>query len=429
MIKRIVSALFLLVCISVTTVWASGTAEQATGPVYLRMYYPVGVAGPLAQLMDSMVADFNNSQKNIQVESIFAGGYKEAMDKSQTAFLSGSPPDLAVLDAPNLLTLLDINAIVPLNQYIKQEGGDAYLATFIQPFLKIGESNGELWSIPWQRSTPVLYYNKDFFSQAGLDPNKPPATWAELESDAQKLTVKDSKGNTTRWGVMIPNDYWIFKPLLLEAGGTGDNDAGNKIVIDDKYNRLVYEWLNHLAQIGVTPGIARWSQSVTDFASGGTAMLYNSTGALTYIRNNTKFNFGTAFLPKRDRQVAIEGGGNFFIFKTTPRHEAAAWEFIKWMTRPENTAKWSLGSGYIPVKKAAFDVPEYKKYTDQWPQALTAYRQLTQTDVERNMMTHRMNEIYDLLNATNEAIRSGGNMDAELKKAQDQANQILSKWQ
>jgi sn-glycerol 3-phosphate transport system substrate-binding protein len=376
-----------------------------------------------------MIADFNKSHSDVQVESIFAGGYKEAMDKAQTAFLSGSPPELAVLDAPNLFTLLDIDAIVPVDEYVQKEGGQAYLDTFIGAFLKIGEYQGKLWSVPWQRSTPVLYYNKDFFRQAGLDPSRGPATWAELESYAQKLAVKDAKGNTTRWGVMIPNDYWIFKPLLLQAGGTGDSEDGTHIVIDDSYNRVVYRWLNQLADMGVTPGIARWSQSVTDFASGATAMLYNSTGALTYIRNNTKFDFGTAFLPKKDRQVAIEGGGNFFIFKTTPRREAAAWEVIKWMTRPENTARWSLGSGYIPVKKAAFDIPDYKKYTDQWPQALTAYRQLTETDIERNMMTHRMNEIYDLLNATNEAIRSGSDMDSELAKAQTEADKILARWQ
>ena len=99
------------------------------------------------------------------------------------------------------------------------------------------------------------------------------------------------------------------------------------------------------------------------------------------------------------------------------------------MTKPENTARWSLGSGYIPVKKAAFDIPEYKKYTDQWPQALTAYRQLTESEIERNMMTHRMNEIYDLLNALNESIRGGADMDTELKKAQAEADRILSKWQ
>jgi len=426
MFKKFVIVILLFSVVAFA--WAGGRQDKAK-TVYLRMYYPVGVAGPLAQLMDGMINDFNESQTDIFVESIFAGGYKEAMDKSQTAFLAGSPPDFAVLDAPNLLTLLDIDAIIPLDDLIAKEGGDKFVDEFLPAFMHIARHGGKTWSIPWQRSTPILYYNKDFFREAGLDPNKPPATWDDLEAYAKKLTVKDDKGNVVRWGVLIPNDYWIFKPLLLQAGGEGDNEEGTEILIDTDKNRETFEFLLRLADEGVTTGVTRWSQSVTDFASGATAMLYNSTGALTYIRNNIKYDFGTGFLPKKVRQVAIEGGGNFFIFKTDERHQNAAWEVIKWMTKPENTARWSLGSGYIPVKKAAFDIPEYKKYTDEWPQALTAYRQLTEAEIERNMMTHRMNEIYDLLNALNEAIRGGADMDTELKKAQAEADQILSKWQ
>jgi len=426
MFKKFV-ILILIFCVAAFA-WAGGKQETAK-TVYLRMYYPVGVAGPLAQLMDGMINDFNASQTDIFVESIFAGGYKEAMDKSQTAFLAGSPPDFAVLDAPNLLTLLDIDAIISLDDLIAKEGGDKFVDEFLSAFMHITRHGGKIWSIPWQRSTPILYYNKDFYREVGLDPNKPPATWDDLEAYSKKLTVKDDKGNVVRWGVLIPNDYWIFKPLLLQAGGEGDNEEGTEILIDTDKNRETFEFLLRLADEGVTTGVTRWSQSVTDFASGATAMLYNSTGALTYIRNNIKYDFGTGFLPKKVRQVAIEGGGNFFIFKTDERHQNAAWEVIKWMTKPENTARWSLGSGYIPVKKAAFDIPEYKKYTEQWPQALTAYRQLTEAEIERNMMTHRMNEIYDLLNALNESIRGGADMDTELKKAQAEADNILSKWQ
>jgi hypothetical protein len=101
------------------------------------MYYPVGVAGSLAQLMDGMIEEFNKTQNEVYVESIFAGGYMEAMDKAQTAFLAGNPPELAVLDAPNLLTLMDIDAVVPLDEYIAKEGGEAYIANFLEGFMKV----------------------------------------------------------------------------------------------------------------------------------------------------------------------------------------------------------------------------------------------------------------------------------------------------
>ena len=107
------------------------------------MYYPVGVTGTLAQLIDAMVADFNVSPKGIYVESIFAGGYKEVMDKAQTAFLAGSPPDLTVLDAANLLTLSDINAIISLDDFIAKEGGSKFVEEFLSAFMKIARHGGK----------------------------------------------------------------------------------------------------------------------------------------------------------------------------------------------------------------------------------------------------------------------------------------------
>jgi len=425
--------LILLMLLAVLTYSWGGAKKEEGGTVYLRMYYPVGVAGSLAQVMDGMVEEFNDSQDEVYVESIFAGGYMEAMDKAQTAFLAGSPPEIAVLDAPNLLTLLDIDAIIPLDDFIAQEGGDAFIGNFLEGFMKIARFDGKVWSIPWQRSTPIMYYNKDFYREAGLDPEKPASTWDELAEYAKKLTKTDASGNVERWGVLIPNDYWLTMPLLLQAGGVADNESGTYIAIDTEEMRDVYRFLHKMAyELKVTTGVTPWSQSVSDFATGKTAMLYHSTGALTYIRNSTKYDFGTAFLPSYKRQVVIEGGGNFFIFKTDKRREAAAWKLIEWMTQPENTAKWSVGSGYIPVRKEAIDLPEYKAFTDEWPQALVAYRQLIESDVERNMMTHRMQEVYDMLNVLDEKIRGSADlsiMDQALKDAQAEADKILAKWQ
>ena len=430
--KRIIVILLFLsvLCFS----WGGGQSEiEKSGTVYLRMYYPVGVAGSLAQLMDGLVEEFNDSQEEVYVESIFAGGYMEAMDKAQTAFLSGNPPEIAVLDAPNLLTLMDIGAIIPLDDFIEQEGGDAYIDNFLDGFMKIARFDGKVWSIPWQRSTPIMYYNKDFYREAGLDPEKPASTWDELAEYAKKLTIVDSGGNVQRWGVLIPNDYWLTMPLLLQAGGEADNEMGTYIAIDTEEMRDVYRFLNKMAyELKVTTSVTPWSQSVSDFAAGKTAMLYQTTGALTYIRNSTKFDFGTAFLPRNKRQVVIEGGGNFFIFKTDDRRQNAAWKFIKWMTQPEITAKWSVGSGYIPVRKEAIDLPEYKAFTDMWPQALVAYNQLIESEVERNMMTHRMQEVYDMLNVMDERIRASEDlsvMDQALEEAQADADKILEKWQ
>ncbi len=407
-------------------------------------------AKTVAEAIQIAMDQLNASREEIKVEILSAGksgifgvGTEEAViqverlspmpELEEDAHNKKNVAEVAGEILETLLDLMDIDAIIPLDDFIAQEGGDAFISNFLEGFMKIARFDGKIWSIPWQRSTPIMYYNKDFYREAGLDPEKPASTWDELAAYAKKLTVVDSGGNVQRWGVLIPNDYWLTMPLLLQAGGVADNEAGTYIAIDTEEMRDVYRFLHKMAyELKVTTGVTPWSQSVSDFATGKTAMLYHSTGALTYIRNSTKYDFGCAFLPRNKRQVVIEGGGNFFIFKTDERHQAAAWKMIKWMTKPENTAKWSVGSGYIPVRKEAIDLPEYKAYTDKWPQALVAYRQLIESEVERNMMTHRMQEIYDMLNVVDEKIRGSKDlsiMDQVLKEAQADADKILAKWQ
>jgi sn-glycerol 3-phosphate transport system substrate-binding protein len=419
----------MIVLMAVSSLWASGNQESDGGTTSIKMYYPVGVAGPLAKLMEEMVAEFNESQNDVEVEAVFAGGYTEALEKTRTAVLSGNPPALAVLDAPTLLTLKDIDAIVPLDPFIEQDGGKAFTDEFLEGFLKIGLHEGKLWSIPWQRSTPMFYYNKTHFKEAGLDPETPPTTWDEVIAKADKLVVVDGKGNVQRWGMELAINFWLFKPMVLQAGGILDSEDGTKLNIDTEEARAALNYMQTMVDQGSMPAIKQWSESVSDFAAGATSMIYNSTGALGFIRKSMTDDFGTAFLPAGKRQVAIEGGGNFFIFKTDEKEQQAAWEFIKWMTTPENTARWSMGSGYIPVKQAAFEVPEYKAYTEEWPQALTAYNQLMQSDMERNMMTHHVNAINKLVNGTLERIMAGENVDSTLLAAQQEADDILKNFQ
>jgi len=424
--KRLI-VITLLIMVIGSFLWAEGKQEVG-GTVYLRMYYPVGVAGPLAKLMNDIVNDFNKSQNEVYVESIFAGGYREAMEKAQTAYLAGKPPEFAVLDGPTLLTLRDVDAIIPLDDFIAKEGGKKFTDQFISGFMIITKSEGKIWSIPWQRSTPILYYNKDFFNEAGLV--KPPETWTELANYSEKLKKVNSSGKITRWGLEFPIDFWLLKPLILQAGGKTENEAGTKVFLDTPEAKKTFRFLLDLAyNKKVMPPVKQWGESVNDFVAGTTSMLYNSTGALTYIRKSSKYKVGAGFLPGDVRKACIEGGGNFFIFKTDKRRQEAAWKVIKWMTKPENTARWSLGSGYIPVKYASFKLPNYKKYTDEVPEALVAYRQLTEVHMERNFMTHRVNEIVNLVDNTIEEVLGGADLNSTLKKVQAKADKILSKWQ
>jgi hypothetical protein len=137
-----------------------------------------------------------------------------------TAMKGGQPPQLSVLFSTDLFTLIDEDAIVPLDDVAGPEG-KAWLSSYYPAFMENGQTGGKTWSIPFQRSTIVLYWNKDAFKEAGLDPEKAPASWDEMVDMSKKLVKKDAAGNVSRWGVEIPSTgygYWMLQALAIQNG-------------------------------------------------------------------------------------------------------------------------------------------------------------------------------------------------------------------
>lgn len=406
-------------------------ARPAGAVVELKFYYPVGVSGPLAKVMDEMVADFNRVHPGIHVTPIFAGGYYETMAKTQTAVLGGNPPDVAVLLSTDLFTLLDLHAIIPLDRFIQEAGGDRFRTDFFDAFWLNSRVGDTTYSIPFQRSTIVLYYNQEAFQKAGLAPSRPPRTWTELVQDAQKLTLHDASGNVTRWGVGIPTSgftYWLFQGFVVEAGQPRlANPEGTEVYFDTpQTHRALSFWLR-LQQLRVEPqGITEWGTLPTDFASGRFAMAYHSTGSLTFIRTHAGFPFGTAFMPADKQFGTPTGGGNLYIFQQIPpERQRAAWTFVQWMTAPQQAARWSEASGYIAVRKSAFNIASYKAYTEKFPQALTARDQLSYAQAE--LATHDSGQIQKILSDNLQAALTGlKTPDQALRDAQRQADRVLS---
>ena len=406
-----------------------GPAGAALG---LKFYFPVSVSGPLAKVMDGMVADFNRLQPGIHVEPVFAGGYFETMAKTQTAVQGGTPPDVAVLLSTDLFTLLDMDAIIPLDGFIEESGGDRFRQDFFEAFWLNARIGRTIYSIPFQRSTIVLYYNKDAFAKAGLDPNAPPRTWAELREVAQKLTVRDASGAVTRWGVGIPTTgftYWLFQGFVAEAGGTLANPEGTEVYYNTPQTRRALGFWLALQDAGVQPpNVTEWGTLPTEFIAGKFAMVYHSTGSLTFVHTNASFPFGTAFMPADARYGTPTGGGNLYIFKRIPaERQRAAWQFVQWMTAPQQAARWSEASGYVAVRKSAFNIKLYQEYTARFPQALTARDQLAYAQAE--LSTHNSGQVQKVLSDNLQAALTRTRAPAQaLAAAQAQADQILRQF-
>jgi len=424
----------LLVLALAVTVAAPLTSPRPAGAALdLKFYYPVGVSGPLARVMEGMVSDFNRVHPGTHVTPIFSGGYYETMTKTQTAVMAGSPPDVAVLLSTDLFTLLDLNAIIPLDAFIQSSGGERFRTDFFDAFWLNSRTAATTYSIPFQRSTIVLYYNQDAFQRAGLDPAKPPKDWTELEQAAQKLTVRDAGGTVTQWGVGIPTSgftYWLFQGFAAEAGQARiANPEGTETYFDTPQTRRALQFWLRLADLKVEPrGIVTWETLPTEFVAGRYAMIYHSTGSLTFIRSNASFKFGTAFMPADTRYGTPTGGGNLYIFRgIPPERQRAAWEFVQWMTAPQQAARWSEASGYVAVRKSAFNIKLYRDYTEKFPQALTARDQLQYAQAE--LSTHNGGEIQNMYsNSLQAALTGRKTLQAALRDAQQQADRLLSQY-
>jgi sn-glycerol 3-phosphate transport system substrate-binding protein len=419
---------------AVSAVLAVALTAQANAQVTeVPFYFPVAVGGPITKLIDQFATEFNKDNPSIKVAPIYAGSYQDTIVKALTAHKAGTPPVASVLLSTDTFTLIDEDAIVPIDTFVKTADDKAWLGGFYKAFLQNGQIGGKTWGVPFQRSTVVLYWNKEAFKEAGLDPSKAPQTWAEMTSMAQKLTKKDAAGKVTQYGVQIPSSgfpYWLFQGLTTENDVILANDAGNQTRFDDpKVIEALQYWVDLSKKHGVHPsGVVEWGTTPKDFMEKKVAMIWTTTGNLTNIRSNAKFDFGVAMLPQGKKRGSPTGGGNFFIFKkATPAQQEAAFKFSKWLTQPERAAQWGIETGYVAVSPAAWDTPALKKYASEFPPATVARDQLQYAVAE--LSTHDNQRVTKALNDGLQAALTGSKTpEAAMKDAQREAERLLRSY-
>ena len=415
-----------------TALAAASLGARAQAPTEISFFFPVAVGGPITKFIDEYAAEFAKENPGIKVTPIYAGSYQDTIVKALTAHKSGSPPVTSVLLSTDMFTLIDEDAIVPIDNFVKTADDKAWLGGFYKAFMLNSQTGGKTWGIPFQRSTVVLYYNKELFKAAGLDPNKAPATWAEMADVAKKLTVKDASGKVTQFGVQIPSSgfpYWLFQGLAIQNGVAMANDTGSAVKFDDPAVVEALQYWIDLTKQGVHPsGIVEWGTTPKDFFEKKVAMMWTTTGNLTNVRTNAKFDFGVAMLPAGKKRGSPTGGGNFYIFKkATPAQQEAAFKFAKWITQPERAAKWSMDTGYVAISEAAYNTAALKKYGADFPPALVARDQLPFALAE--FSTHDNQRVTKALNDGLQAALTGSKTAAQaMKDAQAEADRLLRSY-
>lgn len=344
------------------------------------------MSGNAAAVLDEIVADYNGTvgkEKGITVNALFAGAYQESSVKLTAITTTGDNtqlPDIYQLGARGCFEMKDNEYLLPIADLLEKDPDGLDLANISESSLQYASYQGKLLGFPFANSSVIMYYNKDHFREAGLDPDNFPKTLAELADAVEKLTKREGD-RIDRFGFGVRMRFFLLGSLIPMMGDgyyAFDNKNGHDgtptqiaMTKDGSLSRFMDEWSKVLQTGGVEPD----DMSPNDeFIAGMYSIIAASSSGLAKMIENAKtagFEFGVAELCRVDENCTTGtglGGSGLYLFDTGRGTSDAAWDFIKYLSTPEVSAKWMMGTGYYPVNKLAYELPEVKKLMEDNPQ-------------------------------------------------------------
>lgn len=362
---------------SATSAGAAGAtgAAPAAEPVTITLWS--SFTGANGEAEAAVVDRFNKSQSNVMIDYQFQGNYEETAQKVTAALQANTAPDVSLLSDVWWFKFYLANTLVPLDDLLTAQSVD--LADYQDSLINEGVRQGKHYWIPFARSTPLFYYNRQMWADAGL-PDRGPETWAEFVEWAPKLARMD--GDTMSVAPFVHPDgasyiAWLFQPVAWQFGGSFSDAEFTMHFTDDDTIRAgsFYRDSVHTDKWAVPT-----KDMGADFTNGLAAAAMMSTGSMGGLKANAPFEFGTAFLPKETNFGCCTGGAGLSILTSTPEEKrAGAMEYIAFASNPENTAIWSQSTGYMPVRKSALEGDVMQAYFKEFPQFKTATDQLPLT--------------------------------------------------
>jgi sn-glycerol 3-phosphate transport system substrate-binding protein len=336
-----------------------------------------------------LTGDFNASQEKCFVVPTYQGSYDDSLNKLKAGLQSKDVPAVVQLFDIGTRLLVDLKVATPVQDFIDKE---KYDVSDLEPnVLAYYTVDGKQWSMPFNTSNPMIYYNVDMFKAAGLDPAKPPRTWAELEEYAKKLTKKDAAGKVEVYGAAFAIYGWFFEQFNAVSGGYYvDNENGRtkpatKAVFNGPEGVAILEMWKKLYDQGILGNYGRTTVDTRNaFVAGKTAMIIESTATVKSLLDQSagKFVLGTGFLPRPNEAAyqksgTIIGGASVWITNSRPAAEQqCAWEYIKFISGAKQQAYWQSMSGYYPIRKSGYNDPVSVEWRGKYPQFQTAIDQL-----------------------------------------------------
>jgi multiple sugar transport system substrate-binding protein len=351
--RMLVCAAFVL---AVGALLLSACSKRDTG---VQFWHAMG--GPLGDSLDVLVAEYNRTHPGQDIQSIGNANYEALSQKIMGSVAAGQPPVLAQVYEAWTAELIENGSVEPLTEFVSGPNGLSAeeLADFLPGMLENNTWDGVLYSVPFNKSVRALYWNKDLFATVGLD--RAPTTWAEYMDYAGRLTKDlDGDGLVDQWGSAGEISAWMFENLLIQNGGSIVTPDGTATAFESPAGVEALEFMvKLLTEYGKVTGGYEYQN---DFQAGKVGMIEGSTVSLSFMKGKYTFDMATAPLPAGKQSGCLVAGTNVVIFADAPvQQKEAAWEFIRWFTSPEVTARWAAATGYAPVRKSAMDMPVMKQ--------------------------------------------------------------------
>ena len=398
------------------------------------------MTGEGQKALEKIVDDYNKSQDEVVVDAIFQGSYEESIVKFKAVSGTKEVPDLVQMNDVSTSFMYRSGAVVPMYEFIKEDKNfdESKLEDVLLNYYRI---NGNLYSMPFNSSTAILVYNKDAFREVGLDPEKAPKSYKEIEEYSRKLVKTNKNGVVDRYGFSIISYAWFIEQLLANDNSlyvdeeNGRNGNLPTKVVYGKQLPVILDWMRRMNTEKLATNYGReWNTTRSAFNSGKVAMFLDSSAGITGVVKNSNFEVGTAFIPNESGNFngSIIGGASLWITKSgNEAKQKAAWDFVKYATSKDVQAFWSSKTGYFPVHKESYDTDLMKATMEKMPQFKTVVEELKATN--KNTATQGailgvFPDVREKMVEAMEAVSEGKDSKKEAQNVEKASNRIISRY-
>lgn len=429
----ILSLVLLMVGCSNNTESSSNNGEEKDGPTTVTFWHSMG--GAAQEALNAIVDEYNGSQDKVKINAEYQGTYDEALTKFHTVAGTESAPTMMQVFEIGTKSMINSGFVEPIQTLVDEDGYDmSGLEENITNYYKIDDT---FYSMPFNSSTPVMYYNKDAFKAAGLDPEKAPATFEEVE-EAGKAIVK---ANPEMKGFALQAYGWLYEQLLANQGAllmnndNGRTETPTEIGFTEEQGKSVFNWVKKMIDDKTFANYGtNGDNMVAGFLAGDVAMFMQSSASARDVIDNAPFEVGVAFIPHPDaveRQGVVIGGASLWMMKDKSDEEKkAAWEFMKYLQTKEVQAKWHVGTGYFAINPDAYNEQVVKDAYEQMPQLKVTVEQLQSTKSSYATQGALMDMIPEgrrISETALETVYNGGDVEETYSTMVKQLNEAIEK--